>query len=113
MISLAALIFTAYHAGNVLSGPLLACLSKENAIAVVKLDHDKGLEAAKEFFNDPKNECDIVVASGQTVGKSVFRASAKRGDKTVYIDVVEILGDTNEPLAYFMTLQYKSDAKDS
>lgn len=88
--------------GQMLEHSLLVCLDQKDAIDLVKIDAEKGFEAAKEAW-DKKEKCAGLPVFGPTVGRVVFSAEVKRDGKKLTMKVVEILGEGSKVLAYFLT----------
>lgn len=97
--SFAALKFTT---GEKLQHNLSICLKKEDALAIIAADVKGGFEAASKVW-EAKPECGNFDIVGPTVGLIVHSAKVTRNDKTVTVNLVEILNAAGEPVAYFMT----------
>lgn len=91
-----------FSRGQVLSHGLPVCLILKDALEIVKLDVEQGMEAAKALFA-AKEKCAGVAVSGPMVGRVVHSAGVIRDGKKVTVKVVEILGADNKVMAYFFT----------
>lgn len=97
-------VFAAFKEGQALQHPGIAvCLEKADAIAVLDADAKGGLEAARVKWLGIE-KCQTVSVSGPTVGKVVKSAKVKRGETTITVRVVEIVGD-GQVLGYFFTTE--------
>jgi hypothetical protein len=87
--------------GEPLQHMLSVCVEKQDAIDIVKADAEKGFEAATAVWL-AKGNCLSLPVVNAFVGKVVYSAPAKRGDKEVTSSVVEIVSE-GRVVAYFLT----------
>lgn len=99
--------------GEVLSHHLSVCLEEKDAIEIVQTHVDKGREAAEAMWQS-KGRCATVPVWGYRVGETVHSAKVVMEDGTTKIArVIQIKGQDNRVIGYFLTTQPLKKERDS
>lgn len=93
----------AFITGDKLSHNLSVCLDKDAAIAIVDADSKSGYEAASKLWAENDRCQSVPVMGGPRVGKVVHSAKIVRDGKSLTARVVEVIGEDNAVLGYFIT----------
>jgi hypothetical protein len=92
-----------FHKGDRLDHVLSVCLSKEDAIEIVKADAEKGRNAASEIWVQ-KEKCGNVPVVGMTAGETILTVNVKRPDGVNKVArVIEVVNPNGVVIGWFMT----------